>query len=322
MVAVKAKGIIKKWYKALNFPECYDVAFCNALEKYDIDETVTIECYNEEGKDDEERFLYYLYFCEEAEKRYAEKGIDKAILFDTLGDMRRWLDTFYKLRGKLSFGVFGWIKEILRLKIFKLGRLEFCFDEYFTIPEKDVKEGDTVIAIHIPADGPLDAEECKKSIAMARTFFPKYYPEREFKVIACRSWLLNKRLEEILDENSNIVKFMNLFTVTELIESDSLFKFVFRWDITREELSDFEPTSSFAKKIKELALEGHTFYNGLGYLLPSLETNESMYFEFIGLAITNETLKLKDAIVCFDQGISEMAITATLPSLLSTTHTM
>ncbi len=264
---MQAKEIVKKWYKEVGFAECYDADFYAALEKYDIDETATIENYIEEGKDDEERFLHYLYFCEEAERMYAEKGIDRAILLDTLGEMRRWLEKFYIIRGKLSFGVFGWIKEILRPRIFKLGRLEFCFDEYFTIPEKDVKEGDTVIAIHIPSDGPLDVEECKKSIAMAKEFFPKYYPEREFKVIACRSWLLNKKLEDILGEDSNIVKFMNLFTVTDLIESDSLFRFVFRWDVdTREKLKDFEPTSRFAKKIKELALEGYTFYNGLGYI--------------------------------------------------------
>ena len=150
--------------------------------------------------------------------------------------------------------------------VFKLGRLEYCLVDYYSFPTIDVKPGDTTVEVHIPADGPLDESACRESFDLARAFFKKHFPEREFKAFGCHSWLLNEEFEEILGENSNIVKFKRLFTITEQRESDSLFRYIFNWESNRETIPLLETTSRFAGIIKELVIKGHIFHNGVGYI--------------------------------------------------------
>lgn len=73
-------------------------------------------------------------------------------------------------------------------------------------------------------------------------------------------------MTNLLDDNSNIVKFQKLFTIEEQHESDAILGYVFRWRIKRDELFDVEPISAFARKLKTIALNGAVFYEGTGYI--------------------------------------------------------
>lgn len=256
--------IIEKWYKALNFPSMYDEEFYNALNNIKIEDVKTDE-YDTEQKDGKKNFLSYLYMCEELSKKYKQKGISEEILYDTLADLGRWLDIWSNLQGELYLGELGWLKSHLSMKLFKLGRLQFAFGKAdCDVVEKNLKKGDNIIEVHIPAEGPLIKEECEKSFETAKKFFKKFYPDYEYKYFTCHSWLLDTSLKEILSDSSNIIRFQNLFDVVHEKKSDSILKYTFKWNTTREDLKDISCTSGFAQKIKDRILAGKDFYISYG----------------------------------------------------------
>ena len=64
----------------------------------------------------------------------------------------------------LYLGELNWLKRHLSMKLFKLGRLQFAFGEAICdLAEKNIKKGDNVIEVHIPAAGHLLKSECEKS---------------------------------------------------------------------------------------------------------------------------------------------------------------
>lgn len=263
---MNSKEIIVKWYNKIGFPKHYDNEFYSALENYEIDDSLTLDKYDLNCEDGKKNFLYFLYYCEETEKIYKEKGISTEILLDTLADFPRWLDIWSNLKGELYLGELDWLSYHLKAKLFKLGRLQFCFQKHYEFKDRGIKKGDTVVDTHIPAAGPLLKEECEKSFDFAREFFAKFFPEYKWEVFTCHSWLLGEDLSEILDDNSNIIKFQKLFTIVSQYETDAALAYTFRWKIKRNELSEVEAKSSFAKKLKEKALNGGIFYGGTGYI--------------------------------------------------------
>lgn len=68
-------------------------------------------------------------------------------------------------------------------------------------------EGDPILEIHIPEDGPMEFENCGNSLREVAEFFPKHFPDRPFKAICCTSWLLDPTYQHLLAKNSNIARF-------------------------------------------------------------------------------------------------------------------
>ncbi|MBQ2881672.1 MAG: hypothetical protein IJE40_05340, partial [Clostridia bacterium] len=76
----QAVEIIEKWYKKIGFPRHYDKEFYEALKTITVDTSICVEEYNLKETDGKKNFLYFLYFCEDLERRYKEKGIGEDIL--------------------------------------------------------------------------------------------------------------------------------------------------------------------------------------------------------------------------------------------------
>jgi len=70
-----------------------------------------------------------------------------------------------------------------------------------------LRNGDTVLDMHIPSFMPLRLDLLQASLNRALDFFPRYHPERPFKAFACGSWLFNTQGVELLPVDSNIVAF-------------------------------------------------------------------------------------------------------------------
>lgn len=91
------------------------------------------------------------------------------------------------------------------------------------------------------------------------------YAIKNFKYI-CNSWLLSKQIYEIIDENSNISKFYNLFDTTEGEECiNDILNFVYGIDKC-EDYSLLPTNTSLQSNIKNELLNGKIFYLGLGVL--------------------------------------------------------
>ncbi len=263
----KTRAIIEKWYKKLGFDAEFDDEFYKALDEVDIPEGLSIADYDGRGEDGRYNLLSYLYMCEDVSRIYAEMGIGEDILIDTLYDVVLWTRTWSGIKGGLYLGELGWLSNHVRLRLHKLGRLQFCRGRCeMDIPDLGIKAGDPILEIHIPRRGPLTAEECQRSIAMAKEFYAKYYPDYDYKCFTCASWLMDDTLRDLLPAESNIVKFRNMFTVIYHREADSVLKYVFGWDKRREYAKTAEATTSFAKALQAHVLADKPLYSGFGYI--------------------------------------------------------
>lgn len=261
------KQIILKWYNKLNFPKEYDKAFMHLLNsRLDFDWT-DIESYEDRSHTPQENLLAYLYFCERLEKQYNDYEIEESILLHTLSDIVIWTNVWFSMKKELGLGETQWLKRHLSFRLFRLGRLQFCFGKFEKeYPEIAVKRDEIVIEVHIPADGKLSSEECTRSFVNASAFFKKYFPNYNYHFYSCHSWLLDENLQSVLGEKSNVCRFGSRFQKLDKDESDAILQYVFGWDAKRENLLQYSADTVLAKFLKKEVENGSRFYQVLGII--------------------------------------------------------
>ena len=262
---MSTKAVIERWYKTLGFDKKYDGEFYRALEEIEIPADSKLEDYDPKCEDGKRNLLAYLYFCVALKCRYEEKGISEAILLDTLSDLVVWTDVWSELKGELWLSELYWLNFHLGMRLFKLGRLQFCLGKAkHDVPTHNLAKGDAVVEMHIQAVGPLRREDCLESVAQAKEFFAKYYPEQSYKCFTCHSWLMDKKLDEVLSPDSNIIRFRNMFDIVHEQPADAILKYVFKWNTEAETLAQTPATSGFAQRVKDRRLAGEMFNESFG----------------------------------------------------------
>ena len=258
-------AIIEKWYKKLAFPKEYDSAFYSALKKYHISDAIDISTYDLGETDGLRNLLSFLYMCEGLAKRYEEKGIPEEILLATLHDLVLWTDAWSEVKGETYLGELIWLAQTMRMRLFRLGSLEFMAGKAHADCEAlGLKAGDPIVEIHIPSGADLSPEACRASMAQAVDFFAKYFPEYRFAHFTCHSWLLDPALDNLLPPTSNIIRFRDMFTPISADESDAALRYVFKWNTNRRNLRSAVAASSLAEKMKKYALGGGVMHEALG----------------------------------------------------------
>lgn len=146
-----------------------------------------------------------------------------------------------------------WAVYFIRLRIIEIGSLQF---EY---------ENEKTIKIHIPKNTDFRISKIKESIEESKIRIKEIYNIDNF-IYRCNSWLLSNQLHNIIDNNSNISKFYNLFNVSngDNCISDIL-NFVYNLDACDNYLNLKENTT-LQRIIKKELLKGNKFYLGLGIL--------------------------------------------------------
>jgi len=71
--------------------------------------------------------------------------------------------------------------------------------------------GDDIVEVHIAGGSKMLHEDCVDAYRQAMEFFPRNYPDRDFRGFTCWSWLLDPALARILSPDSNIVRFQRDF---------------------------------------------------------------------------------------------------------------
>lgn len=161
---------------------------------------------------DDERGFRILSICMHCLLRtydgYMEKGISEKIFFDTAGFIPRFLNEHKRVHGTSAFTWAHWIPRQIAMEEFRIGDYE-----YELIDDGEKKK----ISLHIPSD----AELASGDIEAVYPFLERYYPEYSGAEMFCSSWLLVPALRELLDKDSNIIKFQSRFSVYE-VDEDSL----------------------------------------------------------------------------------------------------
>ena len=119
-----------------------------------------------------------------------------------------------------------------------------------------LRPGDKYLSLHIPEGKDISPDVVIPQIRKARQVVRERFPEHDGCEIFGSSWLLNRNLLKIVRPESNIAKFMQLFTVHPILDSgESVFSFVF--DRKPENLEDLPEDSSLRRGLKKMYLEGN-----------------------------------------------------------------
>ncbi|MGW6026097.1 acyltransferase domain-containing protein [Streptomyces sp. NPDC055099] len=150
---------------------------------------------------------------------HQSRGIPDDISRRTLADLGRHMAVHRRARGGPGLLHPGWNALHFRGELYQLGRLQF---QRAVLGERmggavaaaghSADRGDPCLNLHI-ADfrGPLSPESCDRSMALAREFFARHYPEERYETAVCHSWLLDPQLRHYLPADSNIVRFQERF---------------------------------------------------------------------------------------------------------------
>ncbi len=187
---------------------------------------------------------------------YKLKGISDDVYFDTMKCYTRFINETYEMTGKLYFDRYWWTTRQSGGHLFRIGALEYEMKHVDDI---------VVISIHIPSDADFSSIVVDKSIARAKEFFKRYYPELEDAEYRCHSWLLDKQLKEMLSEKSNIVSFQNRFEIFDEGEVDMEF-IEWLFHTKAADLKKLPERTSLQRNVKKHLLSGGVIRNSYGKL--------------------------------------------------------
>lgn len=219
-----------------------------------------------------------LLISEDAYKQYKKLGIPDEVFYDTFSDISVWVNTAKREENIDGLLEVWWIRHILYLNMFKLGRMQYKFykTDYILSGlsplqalKAPIKNKSRVLNIHIPEGARLDYSECEKSVLLARKFFSEYFPEYDYKGFVCDSWLLDLRNAEFMSADSNIMKFSNLFCTVMKPHKNN--KEIIRrlWGKQNEKtvFSLLSENTDLQKRTKKYLLSGGKTGNGYGFIL-------------------------------------------------------
>lgn len=204
---------------------------------------------------------FYLKLALEVHEEYQKQGISEKIFDDTFYDISIWCEECYRKYGYYGLEEAGWIAFSIKMKLFRLGRLQFepmLLSEDMVGKKGILKAGTSVLNVHIPAGEKLDIEECKKSFEQAEAFFGNTY-----EAYVCDSWLLAPALKELLPHTSNIVRFQDMFEVVKVHHRFPQAEQRIFQDI-REDKENYPEKTVLQKKAKQYILSGKDIGIGIG----------------------------------------------------------
>lgn len=214
-----------------------DTSLVNRLHKLITEST---------GQDDDGMKILWeeLNIAVQSFDEYQKREIPVGIFTDTMKFCTRFLKEYYKIYSCYHFIWGWWFPRQLALMEFRIGALEYEFYD------------GKYINIHIPSDADLTKGSVLKSVSQFKDFCRQYYPGWETKQIQCESWMLSPALKDLLKENSNILKFQELFEITETdYESMAVLDWVFPgYNKVSEELPE---NTSLQANMKKYLLNGN-----------------------------------------------------------------
>ena len=152
-------------------------------------------------------------------ERYQKLNFPEAVWLDSMTDLKIWLRNELHNRNVIGLGKLArpWEVAMYQGVVSRHGRLECntsCNYKRSNLTDRSgktiLKTGDQVINLHIPEAGAMDMDACGRSLQKMAEFFAKYRSDYQWKGFLCESWLLDRQLEALLPETSNILKFQKL----------------------------------------------------------------------------------------------------------------
>ncbi|TDD22076.1 hypothetical protein E1218_19985 [Kribbella turkmenica] len=199
---------------------------------------------------------------------HAERGIPDDVSWATLADLGQQLTVNRRTHGEYGLETHWWMTVHWTGQIYALGRLQYLLHQVpADKPVPGTEPGEWVTGVHIPETGPLTPEAVDDSLAQAREFFPRYFPEYPVRTATLWSWLIDPYLLDNLPPESNMVRFGRRFTpYGEANDSqDSAIFFTFRTH-GLERLDELPQDTSLQRLVVGRIKAGGTWQSAYGYL--------------------------------------------------------
>ncbi len=149
-----------------------------------------------------------------------------------------------------------WGLYFINIRLIEVGRLQY---EYYN------NQKGNFIKIHIPKGDKLLYNEVLNSIKNSKKEIERYFKLENCQYY-CESWLLSKDITKLLDSNSNIAKFQQLF---DIIEGKNAVKDILNFVYDLQQINsyyDLPERTSLQSKIKQLLVDGKEIHLGIGKL--------------------------------------------------------
>ncbi len=161
--------------------------------------------------------ILFIALSKRLKEYYAQQGVNFTIYKDSVLDLKYKSQKCFNI-----YGVWGWYSAwfvgFFQMTRFAFGKLEFEMSKFrhnFEIDGLTLTPDSDVINIHIPNTGsPLDKESMDYAFNRAKEFFKEKFSGDKV-VFVCNTWLLFKKHKQILKPESNLVKFIDCFTIVE-----------------------------------------------------------------------------------------------------------
>ena len=223
------------------------------------------------------RYFYVLMFMAvlPAIRAYHHgRGIPDEISWRTLTDMGRHMTTHRWKHGTGGLNHPFWQVLHYSGQIYQLGRLQFDrgrvgtrTGEAFAAAGLPYRKEDPALGVHIPAwSGPFDPASCDDSFRQATAFYRRHYPETDYRIAVCHSWLLDPALAEYLPASSNIVRFQRRFRLLYRPDDDGGSTLQFVFGHSDRPLDDYPQTSTLERAVVAHLRAGHAWRGGMGWL--------------------------------------------------------
>lgn len=191
-----------------------------------------------------------------AREEYDRLGIPEEIYVETMAAFSRFVREHRESYGTYGFNRGTWTTRQVSCTLFRIGQLEY---ELTSVAEEPV------ISLHIPTDVDLRPEVLRPSLEEGLKIFRSLFPACREQRVYCHSWLLSPLLGDYLPENSNILRFRELFDLApEGVPGNDVLLWVFRNPRLPKE--EYPENTSLQRKLKKFFLAGGQFLEGYGYL--------------------------------------------------------
>jgi hypothetical protein len=165
--------------------------------------------------------LALLATADDVRAYHRSRGIPEAVSDRSLGDIGQQAWVHRRTYGAFGLHTYEWVSVAWSGNLYWLGRLQYEFVRH---------DGALALSTHIPETGPLAPDAVDDSFAQATAFFDTHFGDRPTSRFHCSSWLLDPQLREVLDPESNMVRFQQRWTLEgegTVADEDAIF-FVFR----------------------------------------------------------------------------------------------
>lgn len=229
------------------------------------------------------RLFYFFVFALDYDRcvQYLRRtGTPPRVIHSTMDVLSRHAATHERKWGTLGVDAGWWMFPILRGELLQIGSLKFhrvtlgvgslspfpwFSDEEASTLGPGFRRGDALIGLHIPQDADLTPTALDATFAEARRVLATLWPTNERRLATCQSWMMDERLLEYLDEETNLVRFQRRFTVLPLWrdDDDDVLDFVFRLPGTP--LAELPQKTRLERAIVEVLGRGEHWHSPIGY---------------------------------------------------------